>query len=65
MFSLETFFNDKSLNEFRRVIKFLTSIMSVLLSPFVVVGANFISYLEPFKPYLIQALRERGEYQVR
>ncbi|XP_020607239.1 importin subunit beta-1-like [Orbicella faveolata] len=29
-----------------------------------VVGDNFITYLEPFKPYLIQALRERGEYQV-
>ncbi|KAJ7351917.1 Importin subunit beta-1 [Desmophyllum pertusum] len=29
-----------------------------------VVGAEFLNYIEAFKPYLIEALRERAEYQV-
>ena len=63
IFGLETFFYNKSLKEFRWVVKLLMSVSSLFL--FVVVGAGFITYLEPFKPYLVQALRERGEYQVR
>ena len=45
------------------MVKLVMSITSLFL--FVVVGAGFVTYVEAFKPYLIQALRERGEYQVR
>jgi len=37
---------------------------SYLLSPCLVVGAEFITYMEAFKPYLIEALRNRAEHQV-
>ncbi|KAL9958290.1 hypothetical protein ACROYT_G035289 [Oculina patagonica] len=29
-----------------------------------VVGVHFLTFMDAFKPYLIEALRERGEYQV-
>ena len=35
-----------------------------LLSLFVVVGAEFMAFMEAFKPYLVEALRDRAEYQV-
>lgn len=30
----------------------------------IVIGAEFITYMEAFKPYLVESLRNRAEYQV-
>ena len=34
------------------------------LPVFVVVGEQFVTYIEAFKPYLLEALKNKAEYQV-
>ena len=34
------------------------------LPVFLVVGEQFVTYIEAFKPYLLEALKNKAEYQV-